>query len=391
MAKLLERIETVFDENELIHIFKEIVKTPSENPGDYEEAVAIKIQNILNENGIPARLVYADAKRPNVYAVLKGNDEGKTVLYNGHLDVVPARGDGWTHHPFSAFEDEDGYIYGRGAADMKSGVAAMLYAAICLKRLGYPKKGTLRLFFNADEERSNKGMKQFLMEKWSADYAIISEPTSLHVAIGHRGAARFILKTRGEAGHSCFVKNPNNAIEKMSRLLPYLFTYGERLRKMRVHDFLGSAISNVNTIRGGTVANIIPDECVVEIDRRVLPSENIEDVTKEYIEVLDHAAKEEGVEYEFYNYAFLGASFIDKEHPLVKITKEIADKYKTTKITSFEATCEAPFFSVEKNIPTIIFGPGSLAEAHVVNEKVHKSEVIIAAKIFAELALKLST
>src|SRR5699024_6623038 len=123
-----------------------------------------------------------------------------SLLYNGHLDTVPA-GSNWNYPPFDAHEDNKGYISGRGASDMKAGVSAMLYAAICMKRLGYPKKGRLILFFNADEEHSNLGMKQFLQEDYKADYAIISEPTGLNINIGHRGSAKYKLYTYGEAKH----------------------------------------------------------------------------------------------------------------------------------------------------------------------------------------------
>ncbi|MFA1820817.1 M20 family metallopeptidase [Virgibacillus oceani] len=375
-----------FDELEQIKIFKELIQTPSENPGDYEEKIAKKIQDILNDEGIKNRLVYVDQHRPNVYAILEGEREGKTLLYNGHIDTVPA-GKGWKYDPFSANEDENEYIYGRGTSDMKAGVASMLYAAVCLKRTGFPKNGKLILFFNADEEISNLGMKQFLKEDITADYAIISEPTELDIAIGHRGTARYYLKTKGTAGHACYVDEPDNAIEKMNSLLPSLFEWGRKIKKERTNDFLGSALSNVTTVRGGTAGNIIPDECTVEIDRRLLPDEKKEDVYDEYKELL---IKEGKVDFELENYTFLPASIIDKDHSFVKSMYDITKIYNDqVKIKSFEATCEAPFFSVNKGIPTIIFGPGSLSQAHVVNERVYKAEVVTAGKLFIEICMSL--
>lgn len=385
-----DNLQHVFNENELLTIFKELIKTPSENPGCYEEDVALKIQEILKKEGIDSSLDYVDKKRPNLYATLEGQGEGKTLLYNGHLDTVPAGSEGWVHNPFDAFEDNEGYIFGRGTSDMKSGVASMIYAAICLKRLGCPFKGKLILFLNADEEVENKGMKKFLTQDISADYAIISEPTELNIAIGHRGVSRYYLKTTGKAGHSCYVKNPNNAIENMGKLLPYIFSYGENLRLRKSDQFLGSAISNLTTIHGGVAGNIIPDSCIAEIDRRVLPGETLGSVTEEYENMLNQAAEIEKVEYKLENYTFLAASLIDREHELVKTVKEVSKKYKeNSTITSFEATCEAPFFSIDKEIPTIILGPGSLKEAHVKNEKVSKFEVFSAGKMFVDIALKL--
>ncbi|GIO20229.1 acetylornithine deacetylase [Oceanobacillus oncorhynchi subsp. incaldanensis] len=382
----IEKLIDDYNEKEQIRIFKELVQIPSENPGNYEEGIAKKIQNILNNEGIKNKLVYINDKRPNVYAELEGSVEGKTLIYNGHIDTVPI-GEGWEHNPFSAYEDEEGYIYGRGASDMKAGVSSMLYAAICLKKSGYPKEGKLILFFNIDEEISNLGMKQFLEEDISADYAIISEPTNLDIAIGHRGTARYNLKTRGIAGHSCYVAHPDNAIEKMNSLLPLLFDWGRRIKKEKINKFLGSALSNVTTIHGGTAGNIIPDECIVEIDRRLLPGETIEEVNEEYTKILTHEGE---VDFELENYIFLPASLIEKDHHFVKFIYDTTKKYnEKVKIKSFEATCEAPFFSINKGIPTIIFGPGSLSQAHVVNERVHKSEVIKAGKLFIEICISL--
>lgn len=382
----LETFKNVFNEQEQLEIFKELIQIPSENPGDYEEKVAKKIQAILEDEGIPSRLVFADERRPNVYATLEGEVTGKTLLYNGHIDTVPA-GRGWKYPPFSAYEDENGVIYGRGTSDMKAGVAAMLYAAICLKRMNYPKEGKLLLFFNVDEELINLGMKQFLKEEITADYAIISEPTELDLAIGHRGTSRYYLKTKGTAGHACYVNQPDNAIEKMNKLLPVLFEWGSQIKKQKNHEILGSALSNVTTIRGGTAGNIIPDECVVEVDRRLLPGETKEKVYQEYIDLLSSQSE---VNYEFENYAFLPASIIDKDHTFVQSIYNIVNQHKEdVKIKSFEATCEAPFFSVEKGIPTIILGPGSLSQAHVVNECIHKTEVTKAGKLFIDISLQL--
>jgi len=267
---------------------------------------------------------------------------------------------------------------------MKAGVSAMLYAAICMKRLGYPKKGRLILFFNADEEHSNLGMKQFLQEDYKADYAIISEPTGLNINIGHRGSAKYKLYTYGEAKHAGIVENPYNAIENMNKLLSALFEYSAKIKKTKQHRLLGSAKSNVTMINGGTAPNIIPEECNITIERRLLPSETNETVLKEYKKLLDV----QDVKYKIENTTFLSSSLIDKNHELVNKVYYITEKHKKdTKITAFKATCEAPFFSVEKSIPTIIYGPGELSEAHTANEKVHRNQVLAAGRNFIEIGL----
>lgn len=380
-------LEEVFNEQEQIAIFKKLIQTPSENPGGYEEDMALEIQRILKIEGIASELKYVDDKRPNLYAVLEGEKPGKTVIYNGHLDTVPT-GNNWVHDPFSGYEDENNLIYGRGTADMKSGVAAMLYAAICLKRMGGPKQGRLILFFNVDEEVSNKGMEQFLKEDIDIDYAIISEPTDLNVCIGHKGVGRYKVRTRGVAGHAAFVEDPDNAIEKMNKLLPSIFEYGHQIKTQKQHEFLGQASSNVTTIDGGITGNAIPDECVITIDRRILPGETAESVLKEYHDLLKEKAPD--VEYEIETSSYQPSSLIEKNHELVQTVYETAKKRNNNvQIKDFEATCEAPYFSLKKNIPTIIYGPGKLEQAHVVNEHVSRSQVIEAGKNFINISINL--
>lgn len=373
----------VFSEEELIHTFKQLIQIPSENPGSFEENIALKIQRILKEEGITSELKYVDDRRANLYVILEGKMEGKTLLYNGHLDTVPA-GDNWRHDPFLAYEDNEGYIYGRGAADMKSGVAAMLYATICLKRMGYPKKGKLILFLNADEEVFNIGMKQFLKEDFEVDYAIISEPTDLDIAIGHKGTARYRIKTRGTAGHAAVVTEPDNAIKKMNSILSKLFQYSDDIRKLKPHDYFGSATSNVTTIEGGITENIIPDSCSIIVDRRVLPGETKKAVLEEYNNLLASD------DYEIEMKTFVPSFLLDKDHILVqKVYDIVSENQESVKIKAFEATCEAPFFAVDKGIPTIIYGPGSLKQAHVTNERVHKSQIITAGRNFVFICLSL--
>lgn len=380
-------IEEVFNEEEQISIFKKLIQIPSENPGDYEEDMALEIQRILKKEGIFSELKYVDEKRPNLYAILEGEKTGKTLIYNGHLDTVPT-GNNWKHDPFSGYEDKDKFIYGRGTADMKSGVAAMLYAAICLKRMGKPEQGRLILFFNADEEVSNKGMEQFLKEDIDIDYAIISEPTDLDVCIGHKGVARYKIKTKGVAGHAAVVEKPDNAIEKMNKILPCLFEYSHQIKIQKQHEFLGKASSNVTTIEGGITGNIIPDECSITIDRRILPHETEESVLQEYHELIKTEAP--NVEYEMETSSYQPPSLTEKSHELVQTVYETVKKQKSNvRLKDFEATCEAPYFSVMKNIPTIIYGPGKLDQAHVVNEHVHRSQVIGAGKNFINISINL--
>lgn len=373
---------------ELLDILTGLLRTPSENPTGTEEAAGRFMQAVLQRHGIPAELVWAAPGRPNVVARIAGRRPGKTLLLNGHLDTVPA-GEGWTLDPYGGLV-RDGRVYGRGACDMKAGVASMAYAAILLARMGNPFAGELRLLFNADEERVNLGMLKFLADGGTADYAVIGEPSDLDVCTGHRGVARFWVRTSGVPGHTSVVEKPDNAIYKMARLVTALEELGQALRA-RTHPFIGAACLTVAEIHGGTAVNIVPGLCRGHIDRRTLPGEQREAIVQEVDACLAGVAGRRDFTYELDCYQFLPASHLEHDHPLVRTMVECAARIRgaDARIKPFGATCEAPFFSVERGIPTLVFGPGSLAQAHTVDEYVEAAQVRDGALIYADLVQRL--
>ncbi|KKI92119.1 acetylornithine deacetylase [Bacillus sp. SA1-12] len=387
MANTNFKDSAYFDSNELIEILCGLISKNSENPLKTEEAAAFYIKEILLSNGIETELSWAEKGRPNVLARLKGNQPGPTLLYNGHLDVVPA-GSGWSVDPFAGLI-RDGKVFGRGAADMKSGVAAMIYTAIILKRMGTPFAGELILFFNVDEERENIGMLHFLKGNITADYTIIGEPTELEICIAHKGVARYRLHTKGTSQHAAKVKGADNAIHKMAEIISNLAKLDKKISE-KEDPLLGNGSLTITEIKGGTAPNMVPEKCIIEIDRRVLPGDTKESVKNEIRQALGANSKLK-MEYELEEYLFLPASSIPKDHVLVENLAKVCEKVnkEEAKIKVFEATCEAPFFSVHKGIPTVIFGPGSLKQAHVIDEYVEVNELKQAAFAYGELALEL--
>lgn len=375
------------ERQELIDLLCGLIQQESENPPGNEEGAARFIADFLIKEGLDVELREVLPGRPNVIARLKGERPGKTLLLNGHTDVVP-RGEGWSVDPFAAVI-KDGRIIGRGAADMKSGVAAMMYAAALIKRRGLSFAGEMILLFNVDEERVNLGMKNFVDQKIPADYAIIGEPTELEVCIAHKGVSRYRLTTSGTPGHAAKTKNPDSAITKMARLLPILESECLNVKTKR-NETLGNASMVITVIGGGAAPNIVPQSCFVEIDRRVLPGETKEQVYAELQQALTDGLAGEAVPYELDNYLFIPASSIDRGHALVgECQRAVKSVNGEAKVGIFDATCEAPFFSVDMNIPTVIMGPGELSQAHVKDEYVKIDEYINAAKVYTQLFLSL--
>ena len=378
---------TADERQELVTLLCSLIQFPSENPPGNEKAVALFIADVLRGEGIEVEIQEAVADRPNVIARLKGQQPGKRLILNGHSDVVPC-GSGWSVDPFAAVIDGE-RIIGRGAADMKSGVAAMMYAAILIKRRRYAFNGEIVLLFNVDEERINLGMEHFVAQGVEADYAIIGEPTSLEICVAHKGISRTRLTTHGTAGHAAKTRNPDSAIDKMAALLPGLLEECRRV-KQKHHPLLGNASMLVTTINGGSAPNIVPQSCVIEIDRRVLPEERRNEINDSLQIALAESGLKPQQDYSLDNYLFIPASAIEESHPLVEAAFQAVDALTgAAKKTIFDATCEAPFFSVGCQIPTIILGPGDLAQAHVKDEYVKIEELHQAAQIYTSLALHL--
>lgn len=376
------------EKQELIKLLCNLISEKSENPPGNEKSTAHYIYQFLKKEGIKVELQEVVPNRPNVIAFLKGNKPGKTLLFNGHIDVVPA-GDGWSVDPFSAVI-KDNRIIGRGAADMKSGVAAMIYAVTILHRRKISFSGEIKLVFNVDEERINLGILAYGKKGIFANYAVIGEPSSLNVCIAHKGVSRYHISTFGTAGHAAKTKNPDNAINKMMQILLGLAKESQRVSHI-YHQLLGNASMIVTTINGGTAPNIVPQLCEIEIDRRILPGEEKQHVLEKIKEAIDSELNKQSIPYEIDNYLYIPASDIDEQHELVqKALNTVSNVTKKNKqVAIFDATCEAPFFSVNNNIPTIILGPGSLSQAHVKDEFVEIDEVLSATKIYYHLALEL--
>ncbi|MCW2257902.1 acetylornithine deacetylase [Providencia alcalifaciens] len=361
-------------QNELLELLCALIRHKSENPPGEEQLVAEFIYRYFKQEDIDVELQEVTPGRPNAIAHLKGIGQVKHLLFNGHIDVVPC-GRGWSTEPFDPII-KDGKVFGRGAADMKSGVAGMMYAATLLKRNQDQFSGDLTLVFNVDEERINLGMLHYIKNGVTADYAIIGEPTSLEVCIAHKGVSRYNLSTKGTAGHAAKTRYPDSAISKMAKILPALEQHRGDVEAIE-HPLLGNASMIITTINGGTAPNIVPQHCDIEIDRRLVPGEDRQQIANNIHRAIREYNERETIEYELDNYLFIPASDIAENHELTLATLETVSRFTEKKVTPqiFEATCEAPFFSVTSNIPTLIMGPGGLAQAHVKDEFVEIKEL----------------
>ena len=370
-----------------LRLASSLVRIPSENPPGNECEVANYLESEMKKIGFRVFRYDFKPERPNLIGHLKAGD-GRAIIFDGHMDTVPAGNpDLWiTKNPFSG-EVINGRLYGRGSADMKSSIAAFLSATETILDES-ELEGEVLVFLVSDEEVSGLGTKDILSRGYTADMAVVGEPTALEVMIAHKGVVRWRLSTFGKSAHSSSPEKGINAIYKMAEACLELKKLSETLHKKR-HPLLGSPTISINTIRGGEKDNVIPDFCEVSIDRRLVPGEKLEDAESDLINILEEIkGRDREFQYRLERYLYVPPSLTKPDADIVQLMRKAVRKVMGVepKISGFKATCEMVHL-VNHKIPTVIFGSGKLEQAHKINEYVEVEEVIKAAEIYAHLII----
>ncbi|MGW3349962.1 M20/M25/M40 family metallo-hydrolase [Nonomuraea rubra] len=271
-------------------LLERLIALDSVNPGlspggAGESAAATFCARWLGERGFEIHRLERRPGRPSVVAVARGTGGGRSIMLNGHLDTV-AYGtyDGDPLVP----RVEDGKIYGRGAFDMKSGVAAMM-AAAARATAGGPLRGDVIVACVADEEHASFGTEEVL-ERFTADGAVVTEPSLLEVTLAHKGFAWFEVEVLGRAAHGSRPDLGVDAIAKAGHFLVALEALGRRLAASGGHRLLGPGTVHASLIEGGEGPSTYPARCLITIERRTVPGETEQGVRAELIGVLDHLA-----------------------------------------------------------------------------------------------------
>ena len=258
----------------VIRLLRDLIAIDSVNPsleagGAGEAAVAARIAAELRGARIDVELTDAAPGRPNVVGVIEGRTRGRTLMLCGHMDTVGVAG---MTAPFDPLE-RDGRLYGRGSQDMKSGVAAMVDAAVAVARSGGLASGRLVVAAVADEEHASAGA-ELLAGGDPADGAVVTEPTDLRVATAHKGFEWVEVETRGRAAHGSRPADGRDAILHMGRVLARLEAVDAALQAGAAHPpRLGRPSLHASTIRGGRAHSIYPDRCVLGFERRTVSGE----------------------------------------------------------------------------------------------------------------------
>ncbi len=334
-----------------VELAKQLVEINSENPPGNEKDISYFIRDYLRDNGFSPKIVRIQRNRYNLVLKLKGDRDG--IMLNGHMDTVPI-GDDWS---YNQGEIKNGRLYGRGAVDMKGGLAALLSAFTKVKEINK----TVLVLLTSDEEVNFLGARAAVKNRSlfnGVKYGLIAEPTNFKIQIAQKGILELRYKFFGKSAHGSMPQLGTNAILKANRVMNRLNKYAEEIKK-RKSAILGAPTINIGRILGGTKANVVPDYCEFDVDRRIIPEEDIKSVEMEMKNLASGLGDVDCI-------IRRNPMFLDRNVKLIRVIKQItgAKEFGTSGYT------EAELYYTELGIKAVAFGPGDERMSHVVNENI---------------------
>ena len=359
---------------------------PSLVPGARGEGpIAEFVARWLSDNGLDVQVVEVRPGRPNVIGRVPGRTNGRTLLLNAHVDTVGVAG---MESPFEARVEGD-RLYGRGAYDMKGGLAAIMLAGRGIARAG-GADGDLIITAVMDEEYASLGT-QDLLRSMRADAAVVTEPTSLRLCLAHKGFAWLSVETEGRAAHGSKPELRIDAIAHMGRVLTEVEALGRDLASGPCHPLLGTGSIHASLIEGGQELSSYPERCRLHIERRTIPGESPDEVLREVESRIDGLRARDAKFSASCELFFWREPF--EVSPRESVVRALA--HAALDVTGREPAVygdtpwmDAALFSAA-GIPTVVFGPGG-AGAHAVREYALLPEVELCARTLARLAFDFS-
>jgi acetylornithine deacetylase len=346
-----------------------------------EGAVAESIAHTMRRAGLDVQVQEAAPGRPNVIGVLEGKRAGPALMFCGHTDTVGTAG---MDTPFTPVE-KNGRVYGRGAQDMKAGVAAMIDAARAIAKQGGLRSGRLMIAAVVDEEHSSIGADA-LVTAFRADAAVVTEPTDLAIAIGHKGFAWVEVDVRGRAAHGSRPAEGQDAILRLGRVLARLEALDRTLQAKTPHQLVGVGSLHASLIFGGRELSSYPDRATLQLERRLTPTEREGDALVEVQDILDRLSAEDPTFRASARTMFSRPAYeLPADHDL---PRQVAAAL--TKAGGTPAVVGASFWADSAvlghaGIPSVLFGPGG-AGLHSTEEYVNVADVITCRDALVELA-----
>ncbi len=357
---------------EAISLLRQILQVNTVNPPGNELETALILRGFFDAHGVEAEVDEFLPDRANLLARLPASGVGRgSLLLCGHMDVVPLGGASWDMDPFAA-EVQDDKIYGRGASDMKSGLVATAVAVANLNRSEVAPPGDILFAATAGEEVDCCGARR-LVERGilgDAEAAVIAEPTREDVILAHKGALWVEITTHGKTAHGSMPQEGVNAIERMYRVLDWLFEEFEFA--VSPDPVLGEPTLNVSVINGGVKVNVVPDECRLQIDIRTVPAQDhgeILGVIERHLESFRRTLHD--FEYDL--------TVLSERLPVNTSSDErlaqVAEDLRRQTYGAPSSRVAAPYYTdasvlveARPDLPVVVYGPGDDRLAHQPNE-----------------------
>jgi acetylornithine deacetylase len=377
-------IDTTFLTETLVELVQTDSRNPALTPGSPGEvAVAAYTAQRLRDLGLDVFVHEVAPNRPNVVGILRGTGGGKSLLLNAHMDTVGVEG---MDAPFSA-EIRDGKLYGRGSQDMKGSLAAMIAAAKAIVDAGITLSGDLLITAVADEEYVSIGMDD-LVQHYSADAAIVTEPTDMRLCRAHRGFVWCTVESKGRAAHGSRYDEGIDAIMRMGRFLGELDGLEQDLRQRPAHSLVGTPSLHASMIEGGTEISIYAAKCTLKIERRTNPGESVAQATAEIEALSDRLNAADPTNQLTLSVDFSRPAFeIGADRPIVKVV----ERALANRLGQAAPHVGATFWTdaailAEAGIDTVLLGPIG-AGLHSAEEWVDLQSVIDLAAVLADTAV----
>jgi succinyl-diaminopimelate desuccinylase len=369
----------------LTQVLRGLVQTKSINPDIGEAAMTAQVMSTLRDVECESAVIESLPNRHSIAALIRCRNGGPRLVLNGHMDTVGIdERSAWSHDPFAG-EVDDGFLYGRGACDMKAGLTAMLAVGRFVASRRQKLSGELVLHFAIGEERGEPGTRSLLEAGYGGDFGIVTEPSNLNVAVAQRGLAFFDITIAGRSAHASRPDIGSNPILLVPQVLELLANYEQEARH-RTHKVLPSGTCTPTMIHAGVQPNSLSDHCQITVDRRLLPGETPEGELRSLQERLRALP---GVEISLRSHNFRPAEVADDcfvASELVRATELVTGRPAQIQGAPYATDCSVLVH--DGRMEAVVFGPGDPTECHCPDERVSLSELRDASLVLARLTLK---
>ena len=386
-------IKSKIKEEEITNLAQELIKIPSDETAG-EKEVCEYLESYLKSLGMKVRLQEVLPNRPNIIAEVIGDEVGKSIMFNGHVDTVPV-GDikKWSMDPYSAII-KDNKLFGRGSTDMKGAIASMIIAMKFIMNNVEKFNGKIIFTGVMAEETTGLGTQKIVEENIKTDMAVVGEPSDEKIYRAHKGTMWFNLSTYGKLEHSSESNSEsNNAIINMMKLIMEINEISKELETIE-NNLVGHPSINIGLIDGGTKQNMIADSCRISIDRRTLPEEKTEEVLDKLRIRLDGLRSlDDRLTFDLEIDTIREAVEVAESEQIVQEVKNALNKVinKNPTISGMKATTDMSILVNQGNIPSVIYGPGFIKQAHTVDEFIEVKRLVESSQVYAEILLNTLT